>query len=199
MDLDRARSTGSPVDPIDPRHGHLGISSRCRQRGARPSGTWLIRSAEARAAEVHWLCGQAGLQRLLRPDTHTARRRVKTMMRIKARRCIPLRVGASLSEDLRLDRLSRAPAPCVSGSSRNFRGYESASTWITLSFMDQTYAAGLCRARNSAARARPQRRQRQRRVAWSTLRFSGVSKWPLPQMAGMATGSRTRSGEKDTT
>ena len=61
------------------------------------------------------------------------------------------------------------------------------------------YAAGLCRTRDSAARARPQRRQRQRRFAWSTFRLSGVSKWPLPQIPGMAMGSRTRSGEKHTT
>src|SRR6185312_6259747 len=53
--------------------------------------------------------------------------------------------------------------------------------------------------RNSAARARPQRRQRQRRVAWSTFRLSSVSKWPLPQKSGMAMDSRTRSGEKHTT
>ena len=61
------------------------------------------------------------------------------------------------------------------------------------------YAAGLCRARNSAARTRPQRRQRQRRFAWSTFRLSGVSKWPLPQILGMAMGSRMRSREKHTT
>jgi hypothetical protein len=61
------------------------------------------------------------------------------------------------------------------------------------------YAASLCRARNSAARARPQRRQRQRRFAWSTFRLSGVSGWPLPQTPGMTMGSGTLSGEKDTT
>ena len=37
--------------------------------------------------------------------------------------------------------VGRAPAPCVSGLSRNLRDYESASAWITLSFMDQN----LCR------------------------------------------------------
>jgi hypothetical protein len=61
------------------------------------------------------------------------------------------------------------------------------------------YAAGLCRARNWGARARPQRPQHQRRFAWSTFRLSDVSKWPLPQLSGMAMGSRTRSGEKHTT
>jgi hypothetical protein len=61
------------------------------------------------------------------------------------------------------------------------------------------YAASLCRARNSAARARPQRRQRQRRFAWSIFRLSGVSKWPLPQIAGTAMGSRMRSRERHTT
>jgi hypothetical protein len=107
--------------------------------------------------------------------------------------------GASLSEDPRLGRPARTPAPCASGLSRNLRDYESASTWFTLSFMEQIYAAGLCLARKSAARARPQRRQRQRRLDWSTFRLSGISKWPLPQIPGMAMGSRTHSGEKDTT
>ena len=68
-------------------------------------------------------------------------RQVETMMRIIARRCIPLRFGASRSEDLRLDRVDRSPAPCGSRSSRNLRSHESASTWITLSFMRQN----LCR------------------------------------------------------
>lgn len=63
----------------------------------------------------------------------------------------------------------------------------------------QIYAAGLCRARNSAARARPQRRQRQRRLALSTFRLSGVSEWPLPQISGMRMGSRIGSREKHTT
>ena len=61
-------------------------------------------------------------------------------MRIIAQRCIPLRSGASEAEDLRIDS-SRAPRD--SGLSRNFRGYESATTWITLSSMDQY----LCRRR----------------------------------------------------
>ena len=61
------------------------------------------------------------------------------------------------------------------------------------------YAAGLCLARNSAARVRPQRRQRQRRFAWSAFRLSGVSKWPLAQISGIAMGSRMRSREKHTT
>jgi hypothetical protein len=63
------------------------------------------------------------------------------MMRVIAPSCVPSRFGASLSEDLRLDQVGRAPAPCISGLSRNLRGYESALTWITLSFMDQN----LCR------------------------------------------------------
>jgi hypothetical protein len=61
------------------------------------------------------------------------------------------------------------------------------------------YAAGLCRARNSAARTRPQRRQRQRRIARSTFRLSGVSRWPLPQISGIDMGSRIGSREKHTT
>jgi hypothetical protein len=62
---------------------------------------------------------------------------------------------------------------------------------LTLLYRSWTriYAACLCRARNSAARNRPQRRQRQRRFAWSTLRLSGVRKWPLPQIPGMAMDS----------
>jgi hypothetical protein len=91
----------------------------------------------------------------LPPGTHPARRRVKTMMHIKARRCIPLRVGASLSEDLRLDRVGRAPAPCDSGLSRNLRGYESASTWITLSFMDQNLCRRPLMPRPKFGRSRP--------------------------------------------
>src|SRR5215469_17007454 len=55
------------------------------------------------------------------------------------------------------------------------------------------------RDRNLAARARPQRRQRQLRFAWSTFKLSGVSKWPLPQTSGMAMGLRMRCGEKHTT
>jgi hypothetical protein len=43
--------------------------------------------------------------------------------------------------DLHLDRVGRIPAPRISGSSRYLRGYESASSWTTLSFMDQN----LCR------------------------------------------------------
>lgn len=61
------------------------------------------------------------------------------------------------------------------------------------------YATALCRFRNPTARARPQRRQRQRHFASSTFRLSGVSRWPLPQISGMAMDSRTQSGEKDTT
>src|SRR6185437_7440893 len=63
------------------------------------------------------------------------------MMRMIARRCPPLRLGASRSPDLRLDPVGRAPAPCGSRPSRHLRGSDSASTWITLSFMDQN----LCR------------------------------------------------------
>jgi hypothetical protein len=125
----------------------------------------------------------------LPPGTDPSRRR---SMRVIARSCLPLRFGALRSADFRLDWVGSAPAPCDSGSSRNLRDYESAPTYITLSFMDQNpriYAAGLSRTRNSAARNRPQRRQRQRRFAWSTLRLSGVRKWPLPQIPGMAMDS----------
>jgi hypothetical protein len=59
------------------------------------------------------------------------------MMRSIARRCVSLRFGASRSEHFRLDRLGKAPASCGSRLPRNFRGYGPASTWITLSFMDQ--------------------------------------------------------------
>jgi hypothetical protein len=76
------------------------------------------------------------------------------MMRIKARRCIPMRFGASRPEDLRSDRFAKAPAPRESGLSRNLRGYESGCPWITLSFMDQN----LCRRlmpRPKFGRSRP--------------------------------------------
>jgi hypothetical protein len=57
--------------------------------------------------------------------------------------------------------VGRAPAPCDSGSSRNLCGYESASTWITLSFMDQNLCRRLMprpklgRSRPTAAAAAP--------------------------------------------
>lgn len=54
----------------------------------------------------------------------------------------------------RLDRVGRAPAPSDSWSSRNERGYESATTWISLSFMDRS----LCRRlmpRSKLGRSRP--------------------------------------------
>ena len=74
----------------------------------------------------------------LPPGTNPFRRR---SMRASRDSCLPLQFGASRSEDLRLDRVGKAPAPCDSGSSRNLRDYESASASITLSFMDQN----LCR------------------------------------------------------
>ena len=80
-------------------------------------------------------------------------RQGETMMRIIARRCIPLRFGASRSEDLRLDRVDRSPAPCGSRSSRNLRSYESASTWITLPFMDQNLCRRLMPRPTTAAAA----------------------------------------------
>ena len=116
-------------------------------------------------------------------ERHPSRHQVKTMMRI-----VLLHFGALLSEELRLDAVGKAPAPCDSGSSRNYHGCGSPSTWSTLPFMDQVYATGLCRAR-------PQRRQRERRFDWSTFKSSGVSKWPFPQIQGMVIGSRIRSGE----
>ena len=82
-------------------------------------------------------------------------------MPVIARRCILLRVGASLSEDLRSDRSAEHPAPCVSGLSRYLRDYESASAWITLSFMDQNLCRRLVprpkfgRSRPTAAAASP--------------------------------------------
>jgi len=75
-------------------------------------------------------------------------------MRMIARHCLPLRLGASRSADLRLDRVGKAPAPCGSRPSRHLRGSDSASTWITLSFMDQN----LCRRpmpRPKCGRSRP--------------------------------------------
>ena len=71
------------------------------------------------------------------PRTNPSHQQAKAMRRVRARRRIPLCSGASLSEDLRFDGVGGSPAPCVSVSSRNFRGYESASAWITLSVMDQ--------------------------------------------------------------
>jgi hypothetical protein len=83
------------------------------------------------------------------------------MMRIVARRRIPVRFGASHSEDLRLDRIGKAPAPCGSWPSRNLRGYESESSWINLSSMYQNLCRPLVprpkfgRSRPTAAAAAP--------------------------------------------
>lgn len=51
-------------------------------------------------------------------------------------------------------RLRRAPAPCVSGSSRNLRSFESAATWTTLSCMDQNLYRRLM-PRPKVGRSRP--------------------------------------------
>ena len=118
--------------------------------------------------------------------------------RFHHQRYLPLRFGARRSADPAW-MVHKEPAPRASRSARNLRGYLWASTWITLASWTRIYAATLCRARNSAARVRPQRRQRQRRFAWPTFRLSGVSKWPLPQIPGMVMGSGTRSREKHTT
>ena len=116
-----------------------------------------------------------------------------------ARRCIPLHFGASLSVDSCLDgstgHLHQASlGHLVICAATNLRPAGLlCRSWTSI------YTAELCRDRNSAARARPQRRQRQRRFSWSTFRLSGVSKWPLPQISGMAMGSRIRSRERHTT
>ena len=120
-------------------------------------------------------------------------------MRVITRRGIPLRFGASrrktsvwIGSVRHLHNASRGHLAICAATNRRPRGLVSHS-WTSIS------AAGLCRARNSAARARPQRRQRQRRFAWSTFRLSGVSKWPLPQIPGIAMGSLIRSREKHST
>jgi hypothetical protein len=48
----------------------------------------------------------------------------------------------------------QAPAPCVSGSSRNLRSFESAPTWTTLSCMDQNLYRRLM-PRPKVGRSRP--------------------------------------------
>ena len=58
-------------------------------------------------------------------------------VRAFARCCIPLHLGASPSAGLRLNRGGKTPAPRRSRRSRHLRDYESASTWITLWFMEQ--------------------------------------------------------------
>ena len=87
-------------------------------------------------------------------SANPSRRQIQTVMRIVARHCIPLRLGVPRSEDLRLDRVGKAPAPCESWSSRNLLGYEPVSTWITLSFMDHNLC---CRPmpRPKLGRSRP--------------------------------------------
>ena len=67
--------------------------------------------------------------------------RYRLGLQLIARQCIPVLFGASRSEDLRLDRVGKAPALCGSRPSRHLRGYESTSSWITLPFMD----LNLCR------------------------------------------------------
>ncbi len=51
-------------------------------------------------------------------------------------------------------RVDRAPAPGESWPSRNLRGHESASSWITLSFMDQ-YLCRRLMSRPKTGRSRP--------------------------------------------
>ena len=116
-----------------------------------------------------------------------------------ARRCIPLRVGASRSEDFRLDGLGEALHHAGLGQLAICAATDGRPLGLVYRSWTRIYAAALCRARNAAARARPQRRQRQRPFAWSTFRLSGVSKWPLSQIPGMTMGSRIRSREKHTT
>ena len=72
-------------------------------------------------------------------------------------------------------RRAKAPASCGSWSSRTLHAWEYAPTRIMLWICNRTYAAVLRRARNSAARSFPQRRQRHRPSPRSTVTFSGVS------------------------
>ena len=76
------------------------------------------------------------------------------MMRIIPQRCIPLRFGGSRSKDFHLDRSGRAPALCGCAPSHDLRGYESASTWITLAFKDQNLRRRLM-PRPKFGRSRP--------------------------------------------
>jgi hypothetical protein len=70
---------------------------------------------------------------------------------------------------------------------------------VTLSIMDQNLCCRLMprakfgRSSPTTAAAAPAT------FRWSTFRLSGVSKWPLPQISGIAMGSRLRPTEKHTT
>jgi hypothetical protein len=116
-----------------------------------------------------------------------------------APRCSPLPFGALLSKDLPLDGSARHRHHAGLGYLAICAATNPSPPGLLYRSWTRIYAADLCRSRNSAARARPQRRQRQRRFAGSTFRVSGVSKWPLPQILGTAMGSRVRSSEKHTT
>lgn len=107
--------------------------------------------------------------------------------------CIPLRVGASRSDDLRFDGVGKEPALCGSRPTRNLRGYGWAFTWISLSFMDQNLCRRLMprpkcgRSRATTATAAP-----------ATFRLVDLQVVGREQMAiaadiGMARGSRFRS------
>ena len=125
--------------------------------------------------------------------------RFDTVMRSMAGRCIPVRYDTDARNTSGWTRSARhlhhagLGLLAISGATNPRSPGLLYRPWISI------YAAPLCRARNSAARALPQQRQRQRRFAWSTFRLSGVSKWPVPQIWGMAMGSRKRSAEKHTT
>ena len=122
----------------------------------------------------------------------------RTIMRMVARRRISLRFGALRPQGAELAESAEHLHHAFLGHLGIFAATNGYAPGLLCRSWTGIYAT-LCRARNSAARARPQRRQRQRRLAWSTFRLSGVSKWPFQQMPGMVMGSRTGSGEKHTT
>jgi hypothetical protein len=132
----------------------------------------------------------------LPPGTNPSRRR---SMRASRDSCLPLQFGASRSEDLRLDRVGKARAPCDSGLSRNLRDYESASASITLSFMDQN----LCRRlvpRPKLGRSHPTTAALAPATSRSVhLQVVGREQMAMTADIGYGHGSRIRSREKHTT
>ena len=147
-------------------------------------------------------CPSAKIHRVFRESKSCrwSATRFDTVMRSMAGRCIPVRYDTDARNTSGWTRSARHLHHAVLGYVAVCAATNRRPPGLPYRSWTRLYAAGLCRARNSAhARARPQHRQRQRRFAWSTFRSLGVRKWPLPQILGMAIGSRLRSTEKHTT
>ncbi len=84
---------------------------------------------------------------------YPSRRKHETMMRIVARRCIPLPLGTLRFVDSVQAGVGKAPAARGSWRFRNLRDWAWAPVWGWFRAWTRIYAADLCRARNLIARA----------------------------------------------